>query len=251
MPWTYAITEYSTGVRVFPTVLIQTLFQSNAWYVRYASIQEQSHDFSLSAITVASRFLLLAGLPSVVSAQVNLDRYTPSDALMPFSLYTTDSIYLPPGSSGLSDSGWTGTAGGAFFEPGAALRSPYLSVAGNLTVGDNSGTIRKLNVGGVLKLGNSITLADTVSVHSAFSNTSMDLTVNGPAFFSGNAAFTGARNRINSVVRAGGTASGGTLGPSGSLLSNQTFPGGCPRGCPWPHRRSPETAFLGRHSRQV
>lgn len=177
-------------------------------------------------------FLLLAGVPSLVSAQVNLDRYTPSDALMPFSLYTTDSIYLPPGSSGLSDSGWTGTAGGAFFEPGAALRSPYLSVAGNLTVGDNSGTIRKLNVGGVLKLGNSITLADTVSVHSAFSNSSMDLTVNGPAFFSGNAAFTGARNRINSVVRAGGIASGGTLGPSGSLLSNQTFPGGLPQGMP-------------------
>ncbi|MBK8802411.1 MAG: hypothetical protein IPN71_10235 [Fibrobacteres bacterium] len=176
--------------------------------------------------------LVLTGLSSGVSAQVNLDRYTPSDVLMPYSLYATDSIYLPPGTSGLSDSGWTGTGGNAFFEPGAKLRSPYLGVKGNLTVGDNSGTIRKLNVGGTLKLGNSITLADTLSVRTPFSNSSMDLTINGPAYFSANAAFTGARNRINGVVRAGGTVTGATVGPTGSVLPNQTFPGGLPQGMP-------------------
>jgi len=169
-------------------------------------------------------------MPSIVSAQVNLDRYTPSDALMPYSLYTTDSIFLPSGSSGLSDSGWTGTAGGALFSSGAKIRSPYLSVVRGLTVGINSGNIRKLNVGQDFKIGDGNVLTDTVTLHSSLTLSSTNMSVAAPMYVTGNATFTG--TTLAAAVRATGTVSGGALVAGGSRLSNQTFPAGIPQGFP-------------------
>lgn len=101
-------------------------------------------------------------------AQVDLRQFTPDSVLNTYSVYGTEYVYLPVDQgSGTATKGWYGSGGDMVFSSNNKVRSPVVTVVGNLVMnnGDSTKGDTKLIVGGNLTLGPGIkTLGDTVQV---------------------------------------------------------------------------------------
>lgn len=87
------------------------------------------------------RLLLPAVLLGGVSAyaQVDVKQFAPSPELGEYSVYATDTVQLPVATSGMASGGYFGSGNLMELANGTMLRSPYVTVRGNLTMGSAGG----------------------------------------------------------------------------------------------------------------
>src|SRR5664279_2058945 len=94
-----------------------------------------SHSTHIARIAAAVVFSGVAGF-TWGATSVDLGQFTPDTSIINYSVYTTDSILLPP-NSGLANGGLFGSGGGVVLGDGTALRAPYIGVGRNLSIGNN------------------------------------------------------------------------------------------------------------------
>jgi Calx-beta domain len=158
-----------------------------------------------SSIALAS--LLLA---SSSWCAVDLDQFTPGTNLIGYSVYTTDSVYLPSG-SGLANGGLFGSGGGIVLNDGMKLRAPKITVGRGFTLGSNSDSLPKTVVGGDATIGNNTKVFDTLQVGGNLSASSNNLAFNAPVAVKGNLALSGNQLTDSSLLRLGGTYTSANL----------------------------------------
>jgi hypothetical protein len=184
--------------------------------------------------------LLAAVLCARAGAQVDLGLFTPSPTILGYSVYVTDSALMPnAGNSGLATGGNFGAGKYASFGQQIQLRSPYITVGGNLDIGNNPSRIPTLNVGGTLTLGGSNNQFDsTIQVGQNLSAPGNITVFHGKVFVKGNFSATGNNDTIYKPVLVGGTYTvqpptiGMIAATGSSVASGATLPSPLPYGSP-------------------
>jgi len=110
-------------------------------------------------------------------AQVDLSQFNPDVRIIDYSVYTTDSIWLPSG-SGLANGGLFGSAGSVHLADGMSLRAPRINVGENFTLGANSKSpwgIPSFYAGGNFQVSAGSVFNDSFQVDGNFTSGSPDL----------------------------------------------------------------------------
>jgi len=134
---------------------------------------------------------------------VDLQQFTPGANIINYSVYTTDSIYLPSG-SGLANGGLFGSGGGILLNDGMKLRAPKITVGRSFSLGANSDSLPKTVIAGDAVFGNSTKSFDTLQVAGNLITGSNDLTFKAPTAIKGNLSLSGNQLNLNSLLRLGG-----------------------------------------------
>ena len=134
-----------------------------------------------------SRMILLASLLAangLLAQVVDPVQFAPDPELRPYSVYATDSIYLPP-NSGTATGGSFGSGGGVVLGSGNKLRSPYVSVRRNFslagvwqddtTAGGLDSTRSRINVDGVFQVTNRAVFRNAVQVQGVLRVSNNDI----------------------------------------------------------------------------
>lgn len=110
--------------------------------------------------------LILGLLLSCLSGRIlalDIAQFTPDSVLNQYSVYGTRWVYLPTNTSGMATKGWFGSGGGMKLDDGVRVRTPFLSVVGDLEVrSDSIVPEAKIAVGGNLSITNAITMPERV-----------------------------------------------------------------------------------------
>ncbi len=154
-------------------------------------------------------------------AQVDLSQFNPDVRIIDYSVYTTDSIWLPSG-SGLANGGLFGSAGSVHLADGMSLRAPRINVGENFTLGANSKSpwgIPSFYAGGNFQVSAGSVFNDSFQVDGNFTSVSPDLIFRKALAVKGNLNFTGTNIRDSALLRLAGTynAPGMTFGPAATV----------------------------------
>ncbi len=128
--------------------------------------------------------------PLAIPAAVELDQFAPDPRIIGYSVYTTDSIWLPS-NSGLANGGLFGSAGGIALGDGLRLRSPRINAGKAFTLGSNTDAqtgVPLTWVGGDFRVGSGAIFRDTFQVGGSFVSGANSL------YFSRSVAVQGALN---------------------------------------------------------
>jgi hypothetical protein len=178
-----------------------------------------------------------------------MSQFTPSPTIIGYSVYLTDSALMPnAGNSGLASGGMFGAGKYAYFGNQINLRSPYITVGGNLTMSDNTGHVPTLNVGGNLTIaGNTAHFDSTLQVLGGFAAGGTTIALGGNTYVKGAFSMTGNSDTVYKLLQLGNSYAGsGSLkfatgsstlmsaasgGPAGAVYG-AAFPATLPYGSP-------------------
>jgi hypothetical protein len=164
-----------------------------------------TQNLSTSPKYIRSSFMVaVLSLAASSWSAVDLQQFTPGVNVINYSVYTTDSIYLPSG-SGLANGGLFGSGGGVLLSDGMKLRAPKITVGRTFTLGANSDSLPKTVVGGNATVGNSTKSFDTLQVGGNLASVANDLTFKAPVAIGGNLTLSGNQLAFNNQLRLGGT----------------------------------------------
>jgi hypothetical protein len=158
------------------------------------------------------------GLAMPVFAAVDITQFALYPSLVPYSVYTTDSINLGNSGGGTADGGLFGSGGGILLPQGVKVRNGSTAVR-NESIGTNSLDTGDFNVQGDLSFGGGQSIVGKVQALGNLTSNSNDNTFGQAVYVAGNISVTGDRNNFKSTVQAGGkiTNGGGTNTYSGTV----------------------------------
>lgn len=175
--------------------------------------------------------LFLSGSVQVVSALPGLAQFTPDPRIINYSVYVTDSLYLPD-NSGLASGGMLGSGKNMFLPNQAILRAPKITVGGNFTLGQNADqrfNVPKLVVAGNASVGAATRFADTVQIGGALTSINGNVQVMKPSAIGGNLQVNGGGDSLYGLLRLRGTY-GSDFGFGPAAQVNMTLASGGPAG---------------------
>lgn len=152
-------------------------------------------------------FLLALAFPVVPLAGVELDQFAPDPRIIGYSVFTTDSIWLPS-NSGLASGGLFGSAGGIALGDGLRLRSPRINAGESFTLGSNTSSqhgVPQTWVGGDFRVGSDATFRDTFQVGGTFVSGANGLRFSKPVAVRGAFDLTGNQLSDSALLRLGST----------------------------------------------
>jgi len=194
----------------------------------------------------------LVAVPAV--AQVNINQFALYPSLVPYSVYTTDSINLGNSGGGTADGGLFGSGGGIVLPQGVKVRNGLTSVR-SVLIGMNTFDTGTFNVQGNLSFGGGQSVVGQVQVLGNLTSNSNGNTFAQAVYVADSLNATGDRNAFLSTVQTGGKISnnggntntyggtvtlggtvaadwGGLVVPQPTIVPNVAFPSPPPLGYP-------------------
>jgi len=157
--------------------------------------------------------LFALAMPLSLHAGVEIDQFAPDPRIVGYSVYTTDSIWLPD-NSGLANGGLFGSAGGIALGNGLRLRSPRINAGETFTLGSNSDAqtgVPQTWVGDAFQVGSSTTFKDTLQVGGTFATGANTLRFSKAVAVQGDLSLIGNDLADTSLLRLGGAYSAPNL----------------------------------------
>lgn len=181
---------------------------------------------------ILSRNIVFLGLfvsaVELVAATPDLSDFTPGLQIINYSVYATDSVYLPS-NSGLASGGLFGSGNNMVLQDGIFLRAPKITVGGNFTLGANSApafNIPKVVVGGNFSFGHNSRFLDSVQVGGNVTSDKNNATFTKTTVVRGNLSLTGNQDSVYGPLRVGGTFTGNLLYGTAATVSMAAASGG-------------------------
>lgn len=203
---------------------------------------------------------VLACAASSSWAQVDLSDFNPDPRIIDYSVYTTDSIWLPSG-SGLANGGLFGTAGSIGLGDGMSLRAPRINAGKNFTLGANAKSqwgIPSFYAGGNFKVGAGSVFNDTFQVDGNFTSIEPDLIFRKALAVKGNLNLSGTNLRDSALLRVAGTYTAPNLafGPAATVemaaaSGGPNLPGRVTYNKPWSQLQLLQTPMFPSSSRDL
>ena len=136
------------------------------------------------------------------TSAIGIDQFAPDSLLSMYSVYASDSIYMP-NQSGTANGGYFGSGGGVDLLDNIYMRSPYYSAGRNFYLGNNAGQNAdingKFNIAGDLISGNSAKYDSVIQVAGAIQSQGNDVYYKN-SIYAGNIKVTGARTNFGAPV---------------------------------------------------
>ncbi|MEK7394876.1 MAG: hypothetical protein AAB214_20140, partial [Fibrobacterota bacterium] len=109
---------------------------------------------------------------------IGVKQFSPDSALRTYSVYATDSIYLP-NQSGTANGGFFGSGGGILLGSNLKMRSPFFTAVRNFDLGDGAGAVAgKVSVRGNFSVGTNGIFDSMVQVSGTLTAKSNDIRFN-------------------------------------------------------------------------
>jgi hypothetical protein len=164
---------------------------------------------------------MMVAMVAGAQAQVDVTQFAPDPTLRTYSVYATDSVYLPS-QSGTATGGSFGSGGGIRLENNIKLRSPLLTAGRNFSInnvyqndttgGAATNSRTRVNVAGTFTIGGSNSAFLNAVQVGSLNPAGNDIGFRDSVYVAGAIALGGDRIQYNGRVQVGGTFNAGGTG---------------------------------------